>query len=116
MQRFAHALRGIGHGLRTERNFRIHLAAAVLVFALAAWLELPAAEIAVLALTVGAVFAAELLNTAVENAVDLVTSDHHALAKRAKDTAAGSVLVTAIAAVVVGVCLFGPPLWERLAG
>ncbi|MFQ5734104.1 MAG: diacylglycerol kinase family protein [Planctomycetaceae bacterium] len=116
MQRFAHAFRGIRFALLAEPNFRVHVPAGLLVFGLAVWLGLPATHFALLALTVGGVFVAELLNTAVENTVDLASPEHHELAKRAKDTAAGAVLAAAISSVLVGACVLGPPLWERIAG
>lgn len=116
MRRFTRAFRGIGFAIRTESNFRVHVSAAVIVFGLAVWLGLPATHFALLALTVGAVFATELLNTAVENAVDLASPDRHELAKRAKDTAAGAVLMAAFASVIVGVCILGPPLWNSVSG
>lgn len=116
MQKFVHAFRGIGCTLREDANLAIHCVAAAGVFGLAAWLRLPATDWAILALTVGVVLAAEMLNTAIEKAVDLASPDYHELAGRAKDIAAGAVLVTTFAAVVVGACVFGPAVWERLGG
>lgn len=110
MQRFAHAFRGIGCAVRSEANLRIHFVAAVLVFALAAWLRLSAVDWAMLVLTVGVVVAFELLNTAIEKAVDLASAEYHEFARVAKDTAAGAVLIAAIASVAVGLCTLGPPL------
>ncbi len=68
------------------------------------------------ALSVGAVWGAELLNTAVEAVVDLVSPEYHPLAGRAKDVAAGAVLVVALAALVVGLLVFGPYLLHFRAG
>ncbi len=108
---FACAGAGVAHGLRTERNVRIHAAATLLAVALAALLRLDAGEWAVLLLTVGLVWATELINTAIEAVVDLVSPDQHELARIAKDVASGAVLVAAVIAVFVGVLLFGPRLW-----
>ena len=101
--------------LRTQRNARIELAVALAVVLLGLWLGLPARDWAVLWLTIGVVLAAEIINTVVEAMVDLVSPAYHDRAKHAKDAAAGAVLVLAITAVLVGLYILGPPLWERLA-
>jgi diacylglycerol kinase len=85
---------------------KIHLLAGTLAIVLAFWLGLSRLEWALLMLTIFSVLAAETMNSAVEKVVDLVTSDYHPLAKMAKNLAAGSVLLTAINAVVIGVLLF----------
>ena len=90
---FGYALCGIGHCIRRERNFRIHLVAAAYVLALAAYLHITGARLALLFLTIGGVLALELVNTAAEALVDLVSPQRRPLAKIAKDTAAGAVLV-----------------------
>jgi len=77
-------------------------------------LPTPCLSWASLTLTIGSVLVAELLNTAAETLVDLVSPEYHPLAKRAKDMMAGAVLVMAITSVVVGLCVLGPPLWTRL--
>src|SRR5690606_17318102 len=76
----------------------------------AGWWECEAVRLAIVILTVGAVIGAEWLNTAIERAVDLVTTRPHPLARLAKDLAAGAVLWFGLVAVVVGVLLFGPYL------
>lgn len=108
---FACAGAGVAHGLRTERNVRIHAAATLAAVALAALLGLNAVEWTVLLLTMGLVWATELVNTAIEAVVDLVSPDEHELARIAKDTASGAVLVAAVIAALVGLVLFGPKLW-----
>lgn len=114
VQAFSHAVSGLFFALRTQRNIPIHLAIAAGVIGLGWWLHLSATQWAVLALTIGSVLAAELLNSSLETVVDIVSPDYHPLAKRAKDVAAGAVLLAAIVAVVVGVLILGPPLWARL--
>lgn len=111
---FINALRGINVTFREERNFRIHLAAAILVFMLGYWLRLTVAEWLWLGLATALVFAAELINTAIESVFDLISPDEHPLTKKAKDAAAGAVLVTAVFALATGVIIFGPKLWSRL--
>jgi diacylglycerol kinase (ATP) len=82
--------------------------------ALGFYLELPSVEIAVICLTIGAVMALELLNTALESVVDLtVKQTYHELAKIAKDCAAGAVLVSAIVSALVALVLLVPPLLSR---
>jgi diacylglycerol kinase len=82
---------------------------------LAAWLHISRAEWSVLILTIASVLILEGLNTTVEAAVDLASPEIHPLAKIAKDVAAGMVLIAAIASVIVGLIILGPPLWARIA-
>ena len=93
---------------------RIHLVAAVLVIGLCVYLQLERTECAILFLTIGTVIAAEVVNTAIEAVVDLASPEHAELARIAKDSAAGGVLVVSITAVVIGVLILGPPLLERI--
>jgi len=111
---FRYAFAGFWYALRTQRNVRIHLLAAVAVTAMGLWLCLDAVRWAVLVLTIALVFFAEMVNTVVEAIVDLSAAEYHPLAKVAKDVSAGAVLVTAMAAVVVGLLILGPPLLARL--
>src|SRR5213082_2807383 len=103
---FAFAFAGLGYCFRTQRNFRIHVAIAIVVALLGIFLALSWVEWAVFAVTVVVVLAAEMVNTMVESLVDLVTTEYHPLAKVAKDVSAGVVLLTAIGAVVVGLFIF----------
>lgn len=104
--------RGLRDAWRSQRTMRVHVAAAAVVAATSLWLDVAPAEAAVLLVTVAAVLAAELFNTAVEVLVDLVVGEqHHDLARRAKDLSAAAVLVTAVAAAGVGLfVLAGPAL------
>lgn len=105
------AVRGILETIRTERNARIHLVCAAVVILAGCFFRVSKNEWLVLMLTISAVITAEVINTAVESTVDLYTSRYHPLAEKAKNAAAGAVLVTAIGAVVVGLIIFGPKLW-----
>jgi diacylglycerol kinase (ATP) len=111
---FKCAFSGVWHVLWTQRNARIHLSVALAVIVLGLWLGLSRTEWAVIVLTIGMVLAAESFNTMAEAAVDLATAEYHPLAKTAKDTAAGAVLLMSMAAVIVGVLILGPPLWGVL--
>ena len=107
---FRCAFAGLREVVRSGRNAKIHVAIAVVVIAVGLSLNISRTDWAILLLTIGAVFAAESANTALESVVDLVSPDHHDLARRAKDCAAGAVLVMAIAAIAVGLFVLGPPL------
>jgi diacylglycerol kinase len=112
---FRYAFGGLWHAIKTQRNMRIHLAIACAVLVLGLYLELQWIEWAVLALTIGFVLVAEMFNTVAEAAMDAATPYYHPLVKTAKDVAAGAVLLTAIAAVLVGLLILGPPLWAKVA-
>jgi len=111
---FVYAGRGLAFCVRTQRNVRVQLVVATAVVAAGAWLRLDRVEWAVLALTIGGVIALEAVNTAIESAVDLASPELHPLAARAKDVAAGAVLVMSLASVVVGLLMLGPKLLARL--
>lgn len=114
---FVYAARGFVAALN-ERNFRFHLcAAAFVIFFASRFYELSRAEWAVLALTIGAVMAFEALNTAIEHLADKVTKEQSETIRRCKDCAAAAVLISAIAAIAVGIALFGDgmrlcAIWE----
>jgi diacylglycerol kinase len=107
---FVFAFAGLAYVFRTQRNFRIHIAIALLMSLVGWLLGLSLAEWAVFEVMVVVVLAAEMTNTMVEALVDLVSPGYHPLAKVSKDVAAGVVLLTAIGAVVVGLLIFGPKL------
>jgi diacylglycerol kinase len=94
---------------------QIHVVIAVIVLFAAWWLRIPRGDVLLVFFSIALVLALELVNTAIEAAVDLATSKVHPLAKIAKDASAGAVLVAAVVAVVIGVAVFGPPLWDKLA-
>lgn len=98
----------------SERNFKVDVVAAVVVFVACALLQVPAWGWAVVAMCVGVQLAMETVNTAIEAIVDLASPDIHPLAKRAKDCAAGAALITACASVVVGLIVFVPALLALL--
>jgi diacylglycerol kinase (ATP) len=114
LRSFHYAGAGVAYVLRTQRNARVHLLALCLVAALGILVRISALEWAVLSVTVGLVFAAEMFNTVAEVAVDQLTQRYSPLAKVAKDVGAGGVLVAAVAAAGAGVAIFGPRLWRLL--
>ena len=111
---FGHAFRGWGHVMQTQQNAWVHAVVATLVFILALWLGLPPRDWAVLILTIALVFSAEFVNTAIEAVVDLASPMHHPLAKVGKDVGAAAVLIAALAAILVGLLILGPPLWAKM--
>lgn len=115
LRSFPFAFAGIGHLLRTQGNAQIHVAVGSVAIILGFLFNIERGEWLALALTITLVLAAEGVNTAVEAVVDLVTPGFHPLAKIAKDVAAGTVLLTAIGAVVVGLIVFLPRLWALAA-
>lgn len=115
LRSFGHAFRGIVILLQTQHNARIHAVATVLVLAAGALIGISPLEWALIALAVVCVWATEALNTAVEFLVDLVSPEVHPLAGKAKDVAAGAVLVAAIGALIVGILVFGPHVLKLLA-
>lgn len=108
---FRYAFSGLRHLLWTQRNAKIHSAVGLLAVALGLLLGIDRYEWLALLITITIVLAAEGVNTAIEAAVDLASPSYHPLAKVAKDVGAGTVLLTAIAAVLVGLVLFVPHLW-----
>lgn len=113
---FKHALAGLAYCVQRERNIKIHLAAAIMAFILGWYLELSRVEFLLLLLFVAAVLIAEVINTAVEVVVDLVSPEFHLLAKAAKDVAAGAVLLAALTSLIAGGLLFLPKLAILLGG
>ena len=111
---FGHAFRGWGHVLRTQHNAWIHSVIATAVIAVGLWIGLPPRDWAIIVLTIAMVFTAEFINTAIEAVVDLASPVHHPLAKVGKDVGAGGVLVAALAAIVIGLLILGPPLWTKI--
>ena len=102
---FGYAFEGIGTCIKKERNMKIHCAAAVIAGVI---LKISSLEWCICLTLFGLIMALELVNTAVEAVVDLVTEERKPLAKIAKDTAAGAVLIAAIMAAIAGIIIFLP--------
>jgi diacylglycerol kinase (ATP) len=110
---FNFAFEGIIHVLRTQRNLRIHFAVAVGVLILALIVNVTKMELISLLISVTFVLIAEMLNTAVEAAIDIATTSFDPMAKLAKDIAAGAVLIAAINAIAVGYIVFSGKIADR---
>ena len=111
------AIQGILHATRTQKHMRYHFCSAIVLLVAVLFLPLTALEFTVLCLSVSFVLFAEMLNTAVETIVDLVSPEYHPLAKIAKDVAAGAVLIAAFGAAVMGYSILSKyifPFYRRL--
>ncbi|QCJ45269.1 diacylglycerol kinase family protein [Bacillus sp. S3] len=108
MKSFMFALSGIMTALRMERNMRIHFMSSFIVLVVSFYFSITKMEWLFILFAIGGMFALELLNSAVERVVDLVTAEYHPLAKQAKDLAAGAVLVYAALSAVIGMIIFLP--------
>ncbi len=107
---FNYAIEGIIYSIRTQRNMKIHMIATIIVLTATFFYDLSKLELLIITITISLVIVAEMINTAVECAIDATTNFYHPLAKIAKNVAAGAVLVTAINSVLVGYVIF----WDRL--
>jgi len=105
---FGNAFRGLALLLATQHNAWIHAAATVVVCALGGLLGVSSGEWLALVLAISAVWSAEAMNTAFEALCDRVSPEHHPLVQRAKDVAAGAVLICAVGAATIGLIVFGP--------
>ena len=109
-----HAIDGVIEGYRNERSMKIHCVAAVAVVILGLVLKISAWEWIVCIVLIGLVIASELLNTALENVVDICSPELNPRAKRVKDTAAGAVLIVSLAAAAAGLIIFLPKVWNLI--
>ena len=113
---FNFAIEGIISALKNEKHMKVHILAAIIIVILAIVINASKVEILIISLSVSFVIITELVNTAVEAIVDLVSPERHPLAKLAKDVAAGAVLVAAINALCVGYLLFYDKLLDIFDG
>lgn len=111
---FSYAFAGIFACIRKERNIKIHCVFMFLVILVGLILRLSVTEWCICFILFGLILSLELINTAVESVVDLVTEERKPLAKLAKDTAAGAVLISAIMAAIIGLIIFVPKLFSFL--
>lgn len=103
---FNFAINGLITAVGTERNIKIHYGAAIIILFSSLFFDLTRVEYMILLMTITLVIVTELINTAIEKTIDLITEEYHQLAKVVKDIAAGAVLLSAINAVAVGYLLF----------
>ncbi|MCL5411755.1 MAG: diacylglycerol kinase family protein [Patescibacteria group bacterium] len=103
---FKHAFAGIMEGLRDEPRFQLQLIASFLAVFAGIFFRITTSEWLALILVISFVLTTELINTSIENTIDLVSPDFHPLSKAAKDCAAGAVLVAAVSSLAVGLIIF----------
>ncbi|MEM7735367.1 MAG: diacylglycerol kinase family protein [Deinococcota bacterium] len=109
---FGYAFAGLAQAWRSEANLRIEVWVGLVAITLAIVLD---ANLIAVILTTMLVLACELFNSALEAIIDMVMPTYHPLAKRAKDIAAGAVLLVSLGAIVVGLLVFVPPLWRLIS-
>lgn len=107
---FQYAFSGLWYAIRTQRNMRVHIAAALLAVIMGIMLRISALEFALVFIAITGVVISEMFNTVLELCVDLASPEYHPLAKIAKDVAAGAVLVNAVLSIIIGLFVFGPHL------
>jgi diacylglycerol kinase (ATP) len=113
---FVHAWHGIIYILGNERNARIHLVFAIAAFCLGVALRVSDVELAAIFFAVILVFFAEIVNTSFEKTLDIIDANHHPQIKLIKDMAAGAVLITSLAAAMIGFVIFVPHLVRLWVG
>jgi diacylglycerol kinase len=105
---FGFAFAGVRHALRSDQNLRIHFFIAFLVVLASLFFRVNPFEMGILGVMIILVIATEMINTAIENMVDLITKEYHVEAKIAKDVSSGMVLITVLGSVIVGILIFLP--------
>jgi undecaprenol kinase len=114
LKSFSYALNGIKTAILSERNMRIHMIISIIVIGCSFFFSLSFVEWIVVVLTIGGMIALELVNSAIERVVDMITKEYHPLAEQAKDIAAGAVFVYAITAIIIGIAIFLPKIISLL--
>ena len=111
---FKYALRGIKEVVSSERNAKVHIVFAILAVVLAVILKITLIDFLFIFIAISLVFFSEIINTALEKTLDLISQENNHMVQLTKDMMAGAVLVTATCAVVVAVGVFGPHIWQIL--
>lgn len=111
LKSFKYAFEGIFTGIKEEQNMKVHIVIMILVIIFGIMLKISTIEWIICIVLFGLVISMELINTAIENTVDLVTKEKNEQAKIAKDVAAGAVLVSAIASAIIGLIIFIPKIF-----
>ena len=112
----ANAWEGLSYALKSQRNLQIHIVVGILAVVAAVAMDFSRVEVVLVVLTACLVILGEMLNTALEFALNLLESRHHPVVRAAKDLAAGGVLAAVAGSILVGALLYGPRLWALLWG
>ncbi|MCL2130880.1 MAG: diacylglycerol kinase family protein [Lentimicrobiaceae bacterium] len=113
-QSFSYAFSGLKTAWKEEHNARIHLVAALVVAAFSVFFDINRYEWIAVIFAVGFVFAMELLNSAIENISDFISPEKHDTIRKIKDLSAAAVLISAFAALIIGLIIFLPKIWNLL--
>lgn len=108
---FKYAIDGIITTIKEERNIKIHLLAVIVVIIMGNIYKISNIEWIICILLFALVISSELINTAIENTIDLITDEKKELAQKAKDAAAGAVLINAIISVIIAIFIWGPKIF-----
>lgn len=108
LKSFGYALNGIRFAIHEDQNIRIHIIAAIVVVGLSFFFSVNAFEMGILGVMILLVIITEMINTALEKTVDLITKEYREEAKIAKDVGAGMVLISAVGSLIVGILIFAP--------
>ena len=108
---FKFAKAGAEHAMKTQRNLWIHLFSGLVVFAFAIWINISLIELAILMIAITGVIVTEMINTAVEELVNILSPEHRKEAALAKNVCAAAVLLAAIGAMIVGGLIFIPRMF-----
>ena len=111
---FKYALTGINYAFQNDQNLIIHLIIATLVIAASIMFRVTPYEMGILGLTMLMVITTEMVNTALEKMVDLITKEHRIEAMIAKDVASGMVLIAALGSVIIGLLIFVPHILDLI--
>lgn len=111
---FKNAIRGLFIAYKEERNLKIHFMISILVLLFAIFFNISNLELTLLLLVIMVVIAMEMLNTALERILDIISPKYNNNVGKIKDVAAGSVLVCAFIAAIIGILIFTPYVYERL--
>jgi len=114
LRSFGHAFRGLKVLVQTQHNARIHTVATILVVAAGALARISPTDWALIVLALVCVWTTEALNTSIEFLIDRLAPELHPVAARAKDVAAGAVLIAAIGSLFVGALVFAPLVFQML--
>lgn len=112
---FSYSFSGLASAFKSERNFRVHLICLALVISFGFFFQLSTNEWLWIIAAAGIVIAAELFNTAIEALTDMVSPEIHPKAKIVKDVSAAAVLICAITALIIGLIVFTPKIWNYAA-
>lgn len=105
---FGYAIQGIRYALKKDQNFRVHIVVGLIVIGLSLIFRVSAFEMSILGVMIVLVIATEMINTAIENMVDLITREYREEAKIAKDVSGGMVLISSLGALIIGILIFAP--------